>query len=374
MATTKEVLQRKDSAGEIGLWIAFELSGGTWKLAFGGADGKTHWHSIDAGSQAQCVVRLEQMRAKLGVGRAQRAVSCYEAGRDGFWLHRWLGEIGVENVVVEPASIEVNRRARRAKSDRLDGAKLLGMLRRYHGGEASVWRVLHVPSPAQEDARRGARERARLLKERTAHRNRIGALLALHNVRERRIGGRGWEARLTALARALPPRLWRELERESARLALVQRQLRAVEAEIKAARPAKVSVLTRLKGIGAQGAETLVAECFGWRRFANRREVGAVAGRTPTPYDSGASRHEQGISKDGNKRLRAMLIELGWQWLRHQPQSKESLWFVRRFGAGGARARRIGIVALARRLLIALWRYVEHGILPEGAQLKATAA
>ena len=303
--------------------------------------------------------------------------SCYEAGRDGWWLHRWLIEHGVDSIVVDAASIEVNRRARRAKTDRLDGDKLLAMLLRHHAGER-VWSVLHEPTPEDEDARRTHRELARLMHERTAHTNRISSLLVLHNLRPRLvIGGRDWAGWWQAHGTQVPQQLRAELERESTRLALVKQQIKALEAArheaLEDGKQPLVAQLAQLRAIGTKGAWVLVKELFGWRRFANRRELAGCLGLAPTPYDSGGSQVEQGISKAGNKRARALLVELSWGWLRLQPDSELTQWFNRRFAAGGKRMRRIGIVALARRLAIALWRYLQHGEIPAGATLKPAA-
>jgi transposase len=300
--------------------------------------------------------------------------SCYEAGRDGFWLHRWLIEQGIDNIVVDSSSIEVNRRARRAKTDRLDGDKLLAMLLRYAGGERRVWSVVRVPTAEQEDARRAHRELGRLGQECTAHINRIRGLLVTHNLRVKYVGGRLWQRWWTGHAQQLAPRVRAEIERESERLSLVRKQMRAIEAEQRQALAAgsepQVAHLVRLRAIGISSGWVLVKELFGWRGFRNRREVAGCLGLAPSPYASGESETEQGISKAGNRRARTLMVELAWCWLRYQPESELSQWFTRRFAGGGKRMRRIGIVALARRLAIALWRYLEEGLIPQGAQLK----
>ena len=280
--------------------------------------------------------------------------------------------------MVDSASIEVNRRARRAKTDRLDGYKLLAMLLRHHGGER-IWSVLHAPTPEQEDARRRDRELARLSKERTQHTNRISSLLVLHNLRPHIvIGGRDWAHWWEAQGTMLLQQQRAEIEREIARLALIKQQIKALEAvqreEVEAGKQPLVAQLIQLRAIGIKGAWLLDKELFGWRRFANRRELAGCLGLTPTPYDSGDSQIEQGISKAGNKRVRALLVELAWGWLRLQPDSALTQWFNRRFAGSGKRMRRVGIVALARRLAIALWRYVQHGEIPTGAVLKPVAA
>lgn len=239
--------------------------------------------------------------------------------------------------------------------------------------------MLHEPTPEDEDARRMHRELARLMYERTAHTNRISSLLVLHSLRPRIIiGGRDWAGWWEAHVTQVPPQLCAELERECARLAVVKQQIKALEAAqreaVEGGKQPLVAQLAKLRAIGSKGAWLLVKELFGWRRFANRRELAGCLGLAPTPYDSGGSQVEQGISKAGNKRSRALLVELSWGWLRLQPDSELTQWFNRRFAAGGKRMRRIGIVALARRLAIALWRYLEHGEIPAGATLKPAAA
>jgi transposase len=279
---------------------------------------------------------------------------------------------------VDSASIEVNRRARRAKNDRLDGDKLLAMLLRWHAGERRLWSVLRAPTLREEDARRVERELDRLTHERTAHINRIGSLLVLHNLRPNRIGGRTWGAWWNAHAHDVPVALRSEIERELERLALVKQQVKRIgtckQQELADNKHPLVALLSRLRSIGTRSAWKLDTELFGWRRFNNRRQLAASVGLTPTPYDSGCSQVEQGISKAGNKRVRSLLVELAWSWLRYQPDSELSRWYQRRFAAAGKRMRRVGIVALARRLVIALWRYLQHGEIPAGAQLKPIAA
>jgi transposase len=282
----------------------------------------------------------------------------------------------VDNIVVDASSIEVNRRARRAKTDRLDADKLRTMLMRHHGGE-HVWSVLREPTEQDEDARRVHRELQRLTHERTSHINRIRALLVLHNVRpDVIIAGRDWGAWWQAHREQIAPKLREEIEREIARLKLVKDQVRSIELacrrELANGKHPMVSQLTRLAAIGPTGAWVLVHEVFGWRRFSNRRQLAGCLGLAPTPYASGSTEAEQGISKVGNKRVRALLVEQAWGWLRRQPTSALTLWFNRRFAHAGARMRRVGIVALARRLAIALWRFLQNGEIPLGACLKAT--
>jgi transposase len=277
--------------------------------------------------------------------------------------------------VVDSASIEVNRRARRAKTDRLDSDKLLSMLMRYHAGERRLWAVARVPTPEQEDDRRLHRELERLRQEHTAHTNRIRSLLVLHNLRVKYVGGRIWAHWWARQRELLLPGLRAEIDRECERLALARQQIRLLEAQqdhqVQSGSHAGMALLAQLAGIGAGSAWTLIRELFGWRHFRNRREVAGCLGLTPTPYASGNSEVEQGISKCGNKRVRWLMVELAWSWLRFQPDSQLSHWFNQRFGGAGKRLRRIGIVALARRLAVALWRYLEHGEIPAGAILKS---
>ena len=375
MNASRTALQGKHT-GEAGeLYMAFELGEKNWKLSLSdGARSPSHY-TVGAGDTAVLLECIAKAKARCGLAPEARVHSCYEAGRDGFWLHRWLIARGIDNIVVDSSSIEVNRRARRAKTDRLDGDKLLAMLLRYAGGERRVWSVVRVPTLEQEDERRVHRELGRLGEERTAHINRIRALLVLHNLRVKYVGGRLWQRFWISHAQELAPRVRAEIEREIERLSLVQKQMRTIEGEqrqaLDANAEAQVAGLARLRGIGVGSGWVLAKELFGWRGFRNRREVAGCLGLVPSPYASGESETEQGISKAGNRRVRSLMVELAWCWLRYQPQSELSQWFNRRFAAGGKRLRRIGIVALARRLAIALWRYLQDGLIPQGAQLKA---
>jgi transposase len=308
-------------------------------------------------------------------------VSCYEAGRDGFWLHRALTAAGVVNVVVDAASIEHDRRAKAVKTDRVDAARLLELLLRYVEGRQRL-RVVQVPSVEDEDARQWDREVAVVKAARGAVRNRITSLLVAQGIRD--TAGR-WDAVTVRafrtgdghpLPRRLCARVLREVVEWRALTARLTAVLAARHAEVQAAAsPAaqQTRALARLKGLGEQSASLFVREFFAWRRFRNGREVGALAGLTPTPYQSGQAAREQGISKAGNWRVRTMAVEIAWSWLRYQPQSALARWYQARFGSGSARQRRIGIVALARKLLIAWWRYLDAGVIPEGAILKPVA-
>jgi transposase len=309
-----------------------------------------------------------------------RIVSCFEAGLDGHWLHRWLTEQGVISYEVDPSSIEVSRRARRAKTDRIDLDKLMRAFLAYLRGEPRVCSMVHVPTVEEEDRKRRTRERERLLNERTAHTNRIKALLFGQGVRDVMPLKPGFVASLAKMrtgdGRELPPQLKEEIVREHERLCLLHKQFLALEAkskaELRVAAPgsaeAKIVQLVDLKSIGPVGGQQLVNEAF-YRPFNNRRQVGSYFGLAGTPYDSGESRREQGISKAGNWRARKLAIELAWLWLRHQPGSELSLWFHQRVGNMKGRIRRITIVAVARKLMVALWQYLTTGVVPKGAVL-----
>ncbi len=365
------------------MYVAFELSKATWKIGVvlpGGQ--KMSRFSLTGGDTAGLAELLVRKRKEASAHcGAVRVVSCYEAGYDGFWLHRWLAEQGVENRVLDPASIEVERRKRRIKTDRIDLEKLMRVLLALCRGEPRVCSLSRPPSGAQEDAKRRHRERERLIKERGAHTNRIKALLHGQGIRDVNPLAKRFLSALgkhrTGDGRELPPILRREIVREHARLQLLVGQITAVEAEIRAclqAAPAgstaeKARQLMRLKSIGETTAQVLAHEVY-YRDFANRRQVGGFVGLTGTPYDSGQTRHEQGISKAGNARARTALLELAWFWLVHQPDSELSRWFKARVGDLKGRVRKIAIVALARKLAVALWRYLETGLVPSGAVLK----
>jgi transposase len=362
------------------LYMALELSNTEWKLGFTiGLGQAPRLKTLKARNLAGLKREIELAKERFGLPATAAVLSCYEAGRDGFWLHRFLEAQGVNNLVVDSASIEVNRRFRRAKTDRLDVGKLLNMLVRYHQGEQKVWSVVHVPGEAEEDQRQLHRELLALKREQTHHINRMKGILVSQGV--------VLEVQTDFLEQLETVRLWDGsslpagkhllLIREQERLELVRVQIHQIEAVRKEALrssndPAieQVRRLLQLKGIGVNSAWIYVMEFFAWRAFRNRRELGALSGLAPTPYASGESAKECGISKAGNRQVRAMAIEIAGSWLRNQPESQLSHWYQRRFAKGSSRVRRIGIVALARKLLIALWRYVEEGVLPEGAQLK----
>ena len=361
------------------LYVAFELSWGTWKLAFTTGPGQSPRLRTIAARDLNAVVKeIAAAKRRFGLPEDAAIFSCYEAGRDGFWLHRFLAQVGVGNVVVDSASIEVNRRKRRAKSDRLDAVKLVSMLIRWHNGENTVWRIVNVPTVADEDRRQLHRELIDLKAERTQQTNRIKGLLAglglslvvNEKLPERLERLRQWDG--SALPGALRERLGREFERWK----LVSRQINELETkraeQIRGNATAEIQqvrALVSFKGVGPNSAWLLVQELFSWRQIRNRRELGSLAGLTPTPYASGGIQREQGISKAGNRRVRWMMIELAWSWLRYQPDSALSQWFRRRFGSGNSRMRKVGIVALARKLLIALWKFLKGGEVPEGAEI-----
>ncbi len=358
------------------LYVSFELSLKQCRLTFGNGQRRTE-RKVVGGDLGAVMLAIGWAKKRLGLAADCEVRSCYEAGGDGFHLHRFLQSQAVKNIVVDSSSIEVDRRARRAKTDRVDGRKLLELLMGYWR-EGKRLRVVRVPSEQQEDQRRVHRERERLGKEATAHRNRIRGLLIAQGVRVDGIGARGFAERVRGLA--IAEQLKAELLREIERLVLVRAQLKVLEQareqRLGAKEPkddvamAQVKQLLGLCAVGINSAWLLVMEFFAWRAFRNRRELAALSGLVPTPYSSGSMEREQGISKAGNRRVRALLIELAWQWLRYQPHSALTKWFNARFAGGGSRTRRIGIVALARKLLVALWRYLEHGELPEGAKLK----
>lgn len=377
---TEIAYKTNDTTVSSNLYLAFELSNTEWKLGFTTGLGQAaRIKVLKARKMGGLKGEIDLAKERFGLPKETAVYSCYEAGRDGMWLHRYLEANGVNNLVVDSASIEVSRRFRRAKTDRLDASKLLNMLVRYHQGEQKVWSVVHVPSVEAEDQRQLHRELLVLKREQTHHVNRIKGILISQGV--------GMEVTKDFLEELEAVRLWDGmplqmgirvlLDREHERLEPVREQIRKIETirkEIlrtsKEASIEQVRRLLKLKGIGVNSAWVYVMEFFSWRAFRNRRELGSLSGLAPTPYASGESSRERGISKAGNRPVRAMAIEIAWSWLRNQPESQLSRWYNRRFAKGGSRIRRIGIVALARKLLIALWKYLEYGTLPEGAQLK----
>jgi len=379
MKKTQETLKREDTTKEAIMYTAFELSDKKWKLAFSNGS-KVRQISTDARDLNELQVQIFRAKKRFGLNEDSRVMSCYEAGREGFWLHRYLLSVGIGNLVVDSSSIEVNRRKRRAKTDRIDAGKLLGMLMRYHGGEKKAWSVVRVPSEEEEDGMNLGRELEALKKERTMHSNRIKGLLIQQGIVIKRLNVKRFLSELEGCRtwddKELPVDFKSRIVREHQRLRIVDEQMRVVKKERKKrvesgdkACYRQVAQLMKLQGIGPENSWDFVMEFFSWRDFRNRKEVGALAGLTPTPYDSGTSLREQGISKAGSGRIRTRSVESAWCWLRFQPQSKLSKWFNKRFAQGGKRMRRIGIVAVARKLLIELWRYLKYGTVPEGACL-----
>lgn len=362
------------------LFMALELGSTTWKVAFATTrQVRPRLRSVPAGAVGQVRDEIARAKQRLGLIADAPVRSCYEAGRDGFWVHRALVAAGVENVVIDPASIMVDRRARRAKTDRLDATALVIQLMNAAAGDRRGWRELHVPSIQAEADRQLQREWETVRDDRTRLCNRVHGLLATQGVRleltatflDQLHTVHLWDG--TPLPAELVVRLerdWTQLQQVEERL-MVLKQLR--QARVAPARTDVVATQTRqlaeLRGIGVNGALTLTTELFAWRGFTNGREVGASIGLTPTPYRSDQRVVEQGISRSGNRRVRALSIQLAWSWVRWQPTSALTRWFQARF-AQHKRARRIGIVAVARKLMIALWRYAETGIVPEGAVLK----
>lgn len=375
---TTTTLQKQDTTGSTVLYMALELSNTKWKVGFSNGE-KIRQVTITARDLGELEDEIEKARERFCLKDDVQIVSCYEAGRDGFWIHRYLTDRGIENLVVDSSSIEVSRRSRRAKTDRLDLRSLVRMLIRYCGGERGLWSVVREPSVEDEDARRLHRELERLRKERISHRNRIRSLLILHGIvlKDWKDFPEYLNLLKTGDGHLLPSGIKSEIEREFFRMEFLEQQIKELEAEQmerirnpQTESDKKIKALVELCGIGVKSAWVFVMEFLGWRKFKNRRQLASLAGLSPTPYDSGGSRREQGISKAGNRRARSMLIEISWIWLRYQPGSKLSLWFNKRFANGGKRMRRIGIVAVARKLLIAMWKMLEYGEIPEGAVVK----
>ena len=364
------------SVNEPTLYVAFELGKKEWKLAMtSGFDVEPWLRTVTSGDWRGVERAITQGRARFGLGAAATVVSCYEAGRDGFWIHRALLHRGVRNRVVDSSSIEVNRRARRTKTDRLDALKLVRMLVRVDYGERRVWSEVRVPTVAAEAARQVSRERTALTQDQTRLVNQMRGWLATWGCAlPARRRGSWWTTVRDWAGAALPREVQARLGRAEARLEGLQAQIAELDvqqqAAVTAAAPTTaVRQLVQLKGVATTSASVLLDEGLLWREFKNRRQVGGLLGFAPTPYDSGESKREQGISRAGNARLQAISIQLAWNWVRWQPASALTQWYRAHFGAG-KRARRIGIVAVARKLLIALWRYVTTGVAPAGAILK----
>ena len=364
------------SVSEPTLYVAFELGKKDWKLAMTSGFGIQPWLRTVASRDWRAVERaIGQGRAHFGLSGAARVVSCYEAGRDGFWIHRALTTLGIANRVVDSASIEVNRRARRAKTDRLDALKLVTMLVRVCCGEQRVWSEVRVPTVAAEAARQVSRERTALTQDQTRLVNQMrGWVATWGSTLPSRRRGTWWTTVCDWAGAALPVEVQARLARAEARLQRLEAQIAELDAQQQAAvraapTPSALRQLVQLKGVATTSASVLLDEGLVWREFRNRRQIGGLLGFAPTPYDSGDVAREQGISRAGNARLQAISIQLAWNWVRWQPQSALTQWYQANFGKG-QRARRIGIVAVARKLLIALWRYVTTNVVPEGAIVK----
>src|SRR6202048_4072853 len=366
--------------------LAIELSASTWLVAarVPGLE-KPHLHRIDGGDTAALLSLISSLRARAarGLDATIGVVCCFEAGRDGFWLHRLLTAHGVACHVLEPTTILVTRRARRAKTDRLDAEGMLRVLAAYLRGDHQACSMVRVPTPEEEDAKRTHREREKLVQERLRIENRIEALLFTQGIRKRP-SLRSWERDVAELrtgdGRALPSLLRVELNRLRRRLVLALELIREVEAERVEAMAGtadnemtqKIAALQRIRGIGTNFAAVLVREVL-YRSFANRRQLASYVGIAPMPYQSGGRARDRSISGAGSPRARTTLIQLAWLWLRYQPGSALAAWFRERVGVLQGRTRRISIVAMARKLLIALWRYVETGVMPEGVEIRAGA-
>ena len=377
------------------LYVAIEISRKSWVVGVKNpVSEKIGLHSLAPADVEALRDLIEKQRAKAerALDQDVRALCCYEAGYEGFWLERWLEkEMSIETVVLDPASLLVNRKAKQRKTDRIDAKKMVRALLAHDRGDAAVLSQVRVPSVEEEDRKRLLRERQRLVKARTSLTNSIKGLLKLHGVfdLDPRAGGfdEKFSGVVTAYGSPFPPRARQEIERLKERLSLVQRQIAEVEAERDAVvqagadvpiadvpegseeqAAAKIAALTRLKSVGENDATVLVHEIF-YRGFRNRRELASWAGLTPTPWASGDTQHDQGIGRDGPAWIRAQLIQLAWRWLRYQPESALSTWFEKRTAGSRGRMRKVMVVALARKLLIALWRFAETGLVPTGAKL-----
>jgi transposase len=385
-ARTMNNLPLTATHGAVCCLMAIELSKKSWIVAVNTPlSDKISNHTVKGWKEL--LELIDKIRSRVGreLKRPAEFISCYEAGYDGFWLHRLLEENGVRNYVIDPASLQVDRRARRVKTDNVDVTKLLRSLMAYLRGEPKVWSVVRVPTVAEEDDRRLHRERDRLINERVQHVNRIKGLCAVHGVyhyeplrldRMKRL-----EQLRTGDERELPPRVKAEIRRELRRLELVLQMIKVIEKERNAmalgkatstyGNANKVQQLVKIGSIGPEIATVLVGEVF-YRQFNNRQQVGSYVGLTPSHFQSGPSSRDQGISKAGNPKARTIMLELAWFWVRYQPNSPLTIWFRERVGTAKGRIRRIAIVAMARKLLIALWRYVETGVVPTGAKLKTS--
>ena len=375
-----ETPNREEYSTEKVIYMAMELSQSTWKLGFSVEQGQEpRIRNIGAAQPATLEKEIALAKKKYRLEADTAVRSCYEAGLDGFWIHRYLEDMGIENVVVDPASVEVNRRAKQRKTDRLDVQKLVRHLMRYHAGDSEVWKVVRIPSAEAEESRQLHRQLWNLKNDWKRYRNRIYGILKTQGVAlkvnsnflEEMQAVRVWNGQ------ALPPQVQQRVSINYTLLQAVSSQVKELERErqqmIKTGETRALKMvrqLQQLRGVGDNGAWLLVMEFFGWREFKNRREVGGLAGLAPTPYASGNIYHEQGISKAGNRWVRTMMVQLAWAWLRHQPDSELSKWWNDRYKNASKAERKKGIVALARKLLVAFWHYLDKGLVPEGARLK----
>jgi len=361
------------------LHCALELSKKSWLLAIQFPDREQpSLYPIAGGDAEKLMAKLTQARDRWAKtsGALPMITLCYEVGYDAFWLARFLKARGVECLVIDPGSLQVSRRGRRVKTDRVDVKTLLRTLIAWCRGERHVWSLVRIPSIDEEDLRRSHRERSRLVRERTAHINRIKGLLFAQGIRDIKVKSRyktlAVDELVTGDGHRLPPRLAGEIAREIRRLATVQAQIAEIERERDAApttceaTEGKRDLLSQLKSIGPAISAFLSREVY-YRQFANQRQVGSFLGLTPSPYDSGEEERCQGISRAGSGHARAVMIETAWLWIKHQPKSALTRWFVERTAGQSKRVRKIMIVAVARKLAIALWRYVELGLVPQGA-------
>jgi transposase len=366
------------------VYVSIELSVSSWLVAarLPGVE-KSRLHRLEGGDATALLKTIAdlQLKASAKLGCSADVACCFEAGRDGFWLHRLLTANGISAYILEPTSILVNRRARRAKTDRLDAEGMLRVLVTWLAGDRQVCSMVRVPTPDEEDAKRPHREREQLVHDKQRIENRIEALLFTQGIRGRP-SLRSWERDVAALrtgdGRALPPLLQAELNRLRRRLVLVLELIRELEdnrarameeAEVADKMIGKITALQRIRGIGENFAAVLALEVF-YRSFDNRRQLASYVGITPIPYQSGGMDRDRSISRAGNPRARTTMVQLAWLWLRYQPDSALAIWFRERVGTLQGRTRRIAIVAVARKLLIALWRYVETGVVPDGVALR----
>lgn len=368
------------SATMKGLFVSFELSNRQWKLTCTTGLGDARYRrTVAAWAFDQVLQAIAAAKRRFQLGADAPVHSCYEAGRDGFALHRFLVAHGVANGVIDPASLRVDRRKRRVKTDRVDGDGLLVALLHWVAGDRDALRMVRVPSRVDEAARAISREMAALRSECTRYTNQIQSLLQTHGIQlalrrdflTQLTRARDWAGEpLAPCVQARLERMWRRRALGLEQLHTLERTTQAAIAADTLPGAAQVRQLQTLRGLALRGSLPLVHELFGWRAFRNRREVGGYLGLGGTPFQSGDHAHDQGIGKNGNRHARRVLIPLAWGWVRFQPKSALTQWFEARFARGGPAQRRRGIVALARRLAIALWRYVTDGTLPAGAVLK----